>query len=55
MRKLRDESVKSGWTATGLGAKQLKCGLRGLERSEVVGLGLNEIKSNGQKEAIAGV
>lgn len=54
MRELSDESVKSGWTATRLEAKQDKGGPRGLERSEVVGLGLQEIKStNGQKEAIA--
>lgn len=34
-RKLSDESMKLGWGATGLEAKQVKGGPCGLERSEV--------------------
>lgn len=45
MRELSDESVEFGWKATGLEAKQVKGGPRGLEGSEYVGLGLQETKS----------
>lgn len=52
--KLGDEWVKFGWKATGLEAKQVKGGSGGLERSEVVGLGLQEIENTkSQKEEIA--